>query len=194
MITMPIEVYTDGSCIKNPGAGGAAYIIRYWEQQDENDMPVAKTIEFNQGYRLTTNNRMEILAGIEGANKVISLIEDGTFSGATQVNIITDSEYFSNSINQRWIDKWQQNNWMTSGFRGSQPTDVKNKDLWEKVIEFKKKFQELGITFNISWVKGHDMTEFNNKADNLAQAASHDTTNHLIDTIYEQTAPILNRR
>ena len=135
MTTMPIELYTDGSCLRNPGAGGLAYIIRYWEVKGDTDLPEPKVIEGNQGFRLTTNNRMEIMAGIYGLNFIIDQINSGTFSGATQINLTSDSEYFCNAINQKWINKWMENNWMTSGFKGSQPKPVKNKDLWEQVIE-----------------------------------------------------------
>lgn len=195
MVTMPVELYTDGSCLKNPGAGGYGYVIRYWETTGEDgDLPEAKSIENKQGYRLTTNNRMEIMASIAGVNNVIELIRSGQFSGVSQLNIISDSEYLCNAVNQRWIDKWQENNWMTSGWKGSQPQPVKNKDLWEQVLKYKKDLQELGVNLTLTWVKGHDNTEFNEVADKLAVSASHDSTNHLIDTMYEQNSPILNRR
>ena len=61
---MTTEIYTDGSSLKNPGASGLAYIIRYWVDKNETEMPEAKIIEGNQGFRLSTNNRMEIMAGI----------------------------------------------------------------------------------------------------------------------------------
>lgn len=194
MIMMPIELYTDGSCLKNPGSGGYGYIIRYYDQTDGSEMPQEYTIEFRQGYRLTTNNRMEIMAAIEGVNKIISLVEDLTLNGASQLDIFSDSEYLCNSINKGWIDKWQENNWMTSGFRGNQPTPIKNKDLWEKVIEFRKKLKDISVNMSMTWVQGHADNKWNERADQLAVEASHDTTNHLIDTTYEQVAPILNRR
>lgn len=195
MITMPIELYTDGSCLRNStGAGGYAYIIRYWDQPDGTDMPEPKLIEFKQGYRLTTNNRMEVLAAIEGVNKIISLVEDLTFNGASQLQIFSDSEYLCNAINKGWIDRWNENNWMSSGFRGAQPTVIKNRDLWEKVIEFRKKLKDISVSMTITWIRGHSDNEFNEKADVLALAAAHDSTNYLIDTVYEQTAPILNKK
>lgn len=193
-ITMPIELYTDGSCLKNPGAGGLSYIIRYWTEPEGSDLPKPEVIEGNQGYRLTTNNRMEILAGITGVRKIIDLIKDGTFQNVSKIDIYSDSEYFCNAVNQRWIDKWQENNWMTSGFRGSQPQPVKNKDLWEQVIGFKKELQDLSINLTMTHIDGHSGHEFNERADKLAVEASHNSTNHLIDQIYEQTTMVMNRR
>lgn len=193
MTTMPIELYTDGSCLRNPGAGGLAYIIRYWEVKGDTDLPEPKTIEGNQGFRLTTNNRMEIMAGIYGLNFIIDQINSGTFSGVTQINLTSDSEYFCNAINQKWINKWMENNWMTSGFKGSQPKPVKNKDLWEQVIEIENKLKSMNITLTVAHVKGHAGHEFNEKADKLAVAAS-TGTNHIIDEIYERTTNVINGR
>lgn len=191
MTTMPIELYTDGSCLRNPGAGGLAYIIRYWEVKGDTDLPEPKVIEGNQGFRLSTNNRMEIMAGIYGLNFIIDQINSGTFSGATQINLTSDSEYFCNAINQKWINKWMENNWMTSGFKGSQPKPVKNKDLWEQVIEIENKLKSMNITLTVAHVKGHAGHEFNEKADKLAVAAS-SGTNHIIDEIYERTTNVMN--
>lgn len=117
MITMPIELYTDGSSLRNPGASGLAYIIRYWDLAEGSDIPEQKIIERNQGFRLSTNNRMEIMAGVWGLRDVIQNVENGTFTGLKQVNLFSDSEYFVKAVNMKWIDKWIQNNWMTSGFQ-----------------------------------------------------------------------------
>lgn len=194
MSTMPIELYTDGSSLQNPGASGLAYIIRYWVDKNDSDMPEANIIEGNQGFRLSTNNRMEIMAGIYGLKKIIECINNGTMSGYTQINLSSDSEYFCNAVNQRWIQKWVQNNWMTSGFRGSAPKSVKNKDLWEQVIELQDTLQNLGITLTLIHIKGHNGHEFNEQADKLAVAASNNHTNHLIDEVYEKTTNVMNRR
>ena len=194
MINMPVELYTDGSCLSNPGAGGLAWIIRYWEDKDETDLPEEKIIEGNYGFRLSTNNRMEISAGIYGLNKIIDLVNDGTLMGLTQVNLITDSEYFCNAINQRWINKWMQNNWMTSGWKGSKPQPVKNKDLWEQVISVQNKLQQMRINLTVSTVKGHSGNEFNEKADQLAKAGASATADHKIDEVYEKSTNVVNRR
>ena len=191
-IIMPVELYTDGSSLRNPGASGLAYIIRYWIDNGDGSVPISNTIEGNQGFRLSTNNRMEIMAGIWGIRAIISKTSD-IFNGITQINLFTDSEYFAKAVNQRWINKWVENNWVTSGFNGSKPKPVKNKDLWEQVIELQKQLQSMGICLTITHVQGHADNEFNNKADQLAVAAANGT-NHLIDECYEQISNVLNRR
>ena len=194
MISMPIELYTDGSCSKNPGPGGLGYIIRYWEQKENSDLPEPKIIEGNQGFRLTTNNRMEIMAAIYGINNIIDLINNGTLSGTTQLNLTSDSEYLCNAINQRWINKWEENNWMTSGFQGRQPKPVKNKDLWEQIINLQNKLKSMNINFTITHIKGHSGHEFNERDDQLATSATAAGTNHIIDQIYENTTIVITRR
>lgn len=193
MSNMPLELYTDGSCLKNPGAGGLAYIIRYWEPTEENEMPKVNVIEGNQGFRLTTNNRMEIMAGLYGIRAIIDNITSGKFQNVSQINLSTDSEYFCKAITMKWINKWVQNDWMTSGFQGSQPKPVKNKDLWEQVLEIQNQLHSMGITLTISHVKGHNGHEWNERADNLAVAAS-TGTNHIIDEVYEKTTQVKNMR
>ena len=148
--TMPVEIYTDGSCIKNPGPGGIAYIIRFYEESE--GIPTPQVTEHNQGFRLSTNNRMEITAAIRGITEVISKINDQTFEGVGQINLYTDSEYLANAINQGWLSRWIQNNWMTSGFRGAAPKPVKNKDLWEQVTSVQDQLKQMGINFTIHHV------------------------------------------
>ena len=194
MSTMPIEIYTDGSSLKNPGASGLAYVIRYWIDNNNGDMPEAKCIEGNQGFRLSTNNRMEIMAGIYGLRKIIELIKtDPSFKDYKQINLSSDSEYFCKAVNQRWLYKWVQNNWMTSGFGGKAPQDVKNKDLWQQFLDIQNELRELGINLNMIHVKGHADNQWNNRADELAVAASNNSSAHIIDEIYEQTSQYKNR-
>ena len=73
-----IEVWSDGSSIKNPGPSGAAYVIRYFEQVGNESMPVSKVVSGSKGFRVSTNNRMEITAGILGLTRVLELIDDKT--------------------------------------------------------------------------------------------------------------------
>lgn len=193
MITMPIELYTDGSSLRNPGASGLAYVIRYWDMPEGSDLPEPKIIEKNQGFRLSTNNRMEIMAGVWGLRAIIQNVENGTFAGLKQINLFSDSEYFVKAVNMKWIDKWMQNNWMTSGFQGSKPKDVKNKDLWEQLVETRNKLQSMGIALTMTHVFGHNGNEFNERADNLAVEASKGT-NHIIDEMYEKLTDVMNRR
>jgi ribonuclease HI len=186
MVTMPIELHTDGSSLGNPGPSGYGFVIRYYESAGENEMPVSKEVEGKQGFKLSTNSRMEIMGVIFGIRDVIKKFQDGLFS-ANMINLMSDSRYFCDAVNKRWIDKWQSNDWMTSGFRGSSPQPVKNKDLWEQVIEVTKQLQTMGIILNISHIDGHKGHEFNEKADKLAVAASNDSANHLVDEPYEKT-------
>lgn len=186
MVTLPIEVYTDGSCARNPGPGGYGYIIKYFENQSDDDMPLLKTIEVNQGYRLTTNNRMEIMAAIKCMEDVTQRIQSQQFQ-SQEVIISSDSEYLCKAINQNWITSWQNNNWMTSGFQGRTPQPVKNKDLWEQIISGIDTLRNMGINLKFNHVKGHAGDEYNEKADQLATAATANSTNYLIDQVYENT-------
>lgn len=185
MTSMPIELYTDGSSLGNPGPSGLGYIIRHWVTPSENEMPIAKEIEGNQGFRLSTNNRMEIMAGLYGLKAVIEKIEQGVFDSRI-ISLTSDSSYFCDAINKRWLDKWSQNNWMTSGFKGSAPQAVKNKDLWEQVIAVTTKIQSLGIVLTVTHILGHNGHEFNEKADKLAVAASNNAGAYIVDEIYER--------
>ena len=191
MILSVVDIYTDGSCLKNPGMGGYGYIIRYTEDDPSNpSVPKFVDIEKSQGYRYTTNNRMEIMAAIFGIKDIINNINIGVIKGCTQINLFSDSEYLCNSVNNRWINKWMDNNWMTSSFGGKSPKPVKNKDLWEELIKVQNDIRNLGVSLIFNWVKGHDTNEMNNKADKLAVSAS-TGTNHIIDEVWEQTSGLL---
>ena len=137
-----IEVYTDGSCLGNPGTGG-------WAFQIFNE----GTIINHFGYQLdTTNNQMELTAAI----KALEFLQN-----ESEIIIFTDSTYVRNGITS-WISNWKKNNW-----KNSQRKDVKNKILWEKldVLNSRK-----NITWK--WVKAHDINEHNNKVDLLAREAA----------------------
>ena len=137
-----IKIYTDGSCLKNPGNGGWAAIIC---TDDE-----IKKISGSEKH--TTNNRMELLATINALKEVNSddLIE-----------IYTDSKYVKNGITE-WINTWLSNNWKTS-----KKDDVKNKDLWTDLYNLNK---SSNIKWN--WVKAHDGNPLNEEVDLLAKKAA----------------------
>ena len=137
-----IKIYTDGSCLKNPGNGGWAAIIC---TDDE-----IKKISGSEKH--TTNNRMELLATINALKEVNSddLIE-----------IYTDSKYVKNGITE-WINTWLSNNWKTS-----KKDDVKNKDLWTDLYNLNK---SNNIKWN--WVKAHDGNPLNEEVDLLAKKAA----------------------
>ena len=174
MVMSSVDLYTDGSALKNGNsAGGLGYIIQYTEQgESEFDSMSTRTIEGNQGFRLTTNNRMEIMAAIYGINAIIENVQSGILAGINTIALYSDSAYLCNAINQKWIAKWASNNWMTSGFQGRQPTPVKNKDLWEQIIEIQDKLVNMGISLTVTHVQGHADNALNNRADQLAVAAS----------------------
>lgn len=137
-----VEIFTDGSCLGNPGAGGIGVLLRY--QQHE------KTL--SKGFRLTTNNRMELLAVIEA----LSMLKEPCI-----VHLSSDSQYMKNGI-QKWIANWKKNNWRTSN-----KTAVKNQDLWVKLDELVQTHQ-----LHWQWVKGHSGHRENEICDELAKAGA----------------------
>ena len=137
-----ITIYTDGSCLTNPGNGGWAAII------NENNQ--IKKISGNE--KNTTNNRMELLAPI----KALQGIKTGS-----KIKVYTDSQYVKNGITE-WINTWLNNNWKTS-----KKEDVKNKDLWIELYNLTKSFNIQWI-----WVKAHDGNSLNEEVDLLAKRAA----------------------
>jgi ribonuclease HI len=137
-----IQVITDGSCIGNPGRGGWACILRYGEHKKE---------LFGSAPQ-TTNNRMELMAAIEGLR---ALTED------CQVEIVTDSEYVKNGIT-KWIVNWKKRGWLTA-----EKKPVVNRDLWEELDA-----QVTRHRIQWVWTKGHAANQDNNRADELANSAA----------------------
>ena len=137
-----IKIYTDGSCLSNPGNGGWAAII--------NINGEIKKISGNE--KNTTNNRMELMAPINALKNINS---------KDPIEIFTDSKYVKNGITE-WINTWVLNNWKTS-----KKEDVKNKDLW---LELHKLNQSLNVKWN--WVKAHAGNSLNEEVDMLAKKAA----------------------
>ena len=137
-----IKIYTDGSCLSNPGNGGWAAIIKMNGE--------IKKISGNE--KNTTNNRMELMAPINALKNINS---------KDPIEIFTDSKYVKNGITG-WINTWVLNNWKTS-----KKGDVKNKDLW---IELYKLNQSLNVKWN--WVKAHAGDPLNEEVDLLAKEAA----------------------
>lgn len=137
-----VFLYTDGSCLGNPGPGGYGALLRYNKHEKE----------LSQGYTLTTNNRMELLAVIAGLDAL---------KGACKVNIYTDSQYVKQGI-EKWIYSWQKNNWKTSNKK-----PVKNKDLWLQLVSQINKHDT-----KWHWVKGHSGHIENERVDELARKAA----------------------
>ena len=137
-----IKIYTDGSCMSNPGNGGWAAII--------NINGEIKKISGNE--KNTTNNRMELMAPIKALKNINS---------KDPIEIVTDSKYVKNGITE-WINTWVLNNWKTS-----KKENVKNKDLW---LELYKLNQTLNIKWN--WVKAHAGDPLNEEVDMMAKKAA----------------------
>ena len=137
-----IKIYTDGSCLENPGNGGWAAIII-----DDKKKTQIKGSEKN-----TTNNQMELLAPIQALKKIPK---------GSKVQIFTDSKYVKSGITE-WIHNWKKNGWKTAN---KQP--VKNKELWEELDLLTNEFE---ISWN--WVKAHSTDELNNEVDLIAREAA----------------------
>ena len=137
-----VQLITDGSCIGNPGRGGWACILRYGQQKKE----------LYGSAPQTTNNRMELMAAIEGLR---ALTED------CQVEIVTDSEYVKNGIT-KWIVNWKKRGWLTA-----EKKPVVNRDLWEELDGQVSRHKIEWV-----WTKGHAMNQDNNRADELANTAA----------------------
>ncbi len=150
-----VEIFTDGSCLGNPGPGGYGAVLKY----------KGTSKELSQGYKLTTNNRMEMLATIVALQ---SLKEPCT------VTLTTDSQYVRQGITQ-WISKWQKNNWKTASRQ-----DVKNVDLWKQLYAENQRHK---VQWN--WVKGHSGHIENERCDDLARQAA-ESNNLLEDVGYKR--------
>ena len=137
-----IKIYTDGSCLENPGNGGWAAII----------IVDGKKTQIKGSKKNTTNNQMELLAPIEALKKIPK---------GNKVEIFTDSKYVKSGITE-WIHNWKKNGWKTSD---KQP--VKNKELWEELDLLANQFE---ISWN--WVKAHSTDELNNEVDLIAREAA----------------------
>ena len=143
-----VELYTDGACSGNPGMGGYGAILVH---VDANGVKHEK--EFSQGYKLTTNNQMELLAVIVGLEAL---------KKPCDVTVYSDSKYVVDAFNNKWIDGWIAKDWKTAG-----KSPVKNVDLWKRLLEAKK---EHDVEF--IWVKGHAGHKYNERCDKLAVTAS----------------------
>ena len=137
-----VIIYTDGACSGNPGPGGWGAVLIYEDNKKE----------IWGANKETTNNIMEMTAVIE-ALKLLKY--------KCKVNIYSDSAYVVNAFKEDWISGWIKNNWRTAGKK-----DVKNKELWQELIELVNKHE---VTFNK--VKGHSDVELNNRCDFLATEA-----------------------
>ena len=137
-----VALFTDGSCLGNPGPGGYGAILKYQEHVKE----------LSQGYILTTNNRMELMAVIAG----LAALKEPCL-----VHLTTDSQYVKNGMTS-WLKGWKRNNWCTSTKQA-----VKNKDLWQRLDQ-----ECLRHEISWHWVKGHAGHPENERCDELARTAA----------------------
>ena len=134
-----VEIYTDGACSGNPGNGGWCAILLY--------QGVEKVISGSE--RDTTNNRMELLAVINGLKALKERCD---------VLVYSDSQYVVDAFNKQWIISWKQNNWKNASNKS-----VKNLDLWQELVNLTEYH-----FINFIKVKGHSDNEFNNRCDKIA--------------------------
>ena len=146
---MEIKIYTDGACVGNPGPGGWAAIILVENEKKE----------LFGGEKLTTNNRMELMATIKALEYCFD--QEKKQPSLKLIIIFTDSIYVKEGITV-WINNWEKNNWKTADKK-----NVKNVDLWKKLKEL---IQSNQVEWN--WVKGHSENIMNNLADKLAKKAT----------------------
>ena len=137
-----IKIYTDGSCIGNPGKGGWAAII----------LSDGKKTEIKGSEKDTTNNQMELLAPIQALKKIPK---------GSKVEIFTDSKYVKSGITE-WIHNWKKNGWKTANKK-----EVSNKELWTELDLLNNEFE-----VNWNWVKAHSTDKLNNEVDLLARNAA----------------------
>ncbi len=142
MLTKQVEIFTDGSCLGNPGPGGYGIILRYKHHEKV----------LSAGYQLTTNNRMELMA-------VIIALE--TLSSPCEITLSTDSQYVRQGITL-WIHNWKKRAWKTADRK-----PVRNIDLWKKLD-----VAVSGHTIHWQWIKGHAGHAENERCDKLARIAA----------------------
>jgi len=152
-----IQIYTDGSALGAPGKGGCAAIIIY--NTTFNDKNIVKKIA---GYQITTNNRMELMA-------VILALQSLNPNVSYNITLYSDSKYLTDCFNKGWMENWNKNGWKTADGK-----DVKNRDLWDKIVQLMSHH-----TIEFKWVKGHANNKYNNMCDRLARAEAEKNFNTL---------------
>lgn len=154
-----VIMYTDGACIGNPGPGGYGVVLIYGSHRKE----------FSGGFRLTTNNRMEIFAAIAGLSALKS---------KCKVTVYSDSQYLVDAMQKGWVTKWERNNW----WRTKSET-ARNIDLWERMLDLCAQHEVAFV-----WIKGHaDHTE-NERCDLLPTMAA-TATDLPVDEYYVSPKP-----
>lgn len=148
-----IDIYTDGACSGNPGPGGFGVVMLIEGERKE----------LSEGYKVTTNNRMEMMAVIQSLKEL---------KNACEVHLYSDSKYIVDAINKGWVYKWEKNNWMRN-----KKDKALNVDLWKELIYLLEIHK---VTF--TWVKAHADNLENERCDFLAREAI--SKNNLKDDVY----------
>lgn len=138
-----VTIYTDGGCLGNPGPGGYGVVLLYGTRRKE----------LSGGYRLTTNNRMELTAAIAGLRAL---------KGRCAVTLYTDSQYLTHAVMKGWARRWQ-----ASGWKRNRTDAALNPDLWQELLELCDKH---AVTF--VWIKSHAGTAENERCDALSREAA----------------------
>lgn len=137
-----VTIYTDGACSGNPGPGGYGVVLLYGSARKE----------LSEGYRLTTNNRMEVLAVIKGLEAL---------KEPCQVTLYSDSKYVVDAITKGWVTRWKAKGW----YRNAKEK-ASNVDLWERLLIQLERHE-----VEFCWVKGHADNPGNERCDELARMA-----------------------
>jgi ribonuclease HI len=138
-----VIIYTDGACLGNPGPGGYGVVL----------LSGGHRKEISGGFRLTTNNRMEIMAAIVGL---------AALKGPRSVTLYSDSQYLVDAINKGWAARWRANGW-----RRNKRERAINPDLWERLIDLCSRHH-----VEFVWVRGHSGNRENERADRLSRQAA----------------------
>ena len=156
-----VVIYTDGACVGNPGPGGYAAVLIHGEVRKE----------LSAGFRLTTNNRMEILACIAGLQAL---------KKPCDVTIYSDSKYVVNTMTKSWALRWRKHGWKRKDKSGEWK-EALNQDLWIQMLELCERHR-----VRFQWVRGHDGNAGNERCDELARAEAAAPVGALgVDSIYE---------
>ncbi|MBM2827002.1 MAG: rnhA [Dehalococcoidia bacterium] len=140
---MDVEIYTDGSCLGNPGPGGYGAVIIYNDHREE----------LAGGFRRTTNNRMEIMAAIKGLESL---------KDRCRVTLHSDSQYLVNAMSLGWAKRWKSLGWMRN-----KKDPALNPDLWDRLLALAERHE-----VQFKWVRGHAGNRENERCDELAVQAA----------------------
>jgi ribonuclease HI len=142
-LTKHVTIYTDGGCLGNPGPGGYGVVLIYGTRRKE----------LSGGYRLTTNNRMELMAAIAGIKAL---------KGRCSVTLYTDSQYLVNAVMNGWARRWRSNGW-----KRNKSDNALNPDLWQQLLDLCDRHD-----VTLIWIKAHAGTPENERCDALSREAA----------------------